>query len=836
MDVPAFLDELRSAPDYAGQLAHVEVLPARAGCYAQPERPLPAALQSLIAERGIERLYSHQARALNLARAGRDLAIVTGTATGKTLAFNLPILERVLEDPEARALYLYPTKALAQDQMKGLSELLGADPQWWRRAQPGVYDGDTPPAQRRRIKAEARLVLSNPDMLHASLLPYHPKWSRFFGGLQFVVLDEVHQYRGILGANVACVLRRLDRVAAHYQARPVYLCASATVANPGEFISRLIGRDVEVIDEDGAPRGRKFFAFWNPAPLGKDQLARRSAGDDATRLLVRAVRRGAQALAFTRTRQAAELIHRYAKEALEAESSPLAAQVRAYRGGYLPNERREIEQGLFSGRLRAAAATNALELGIDIGSLDAVLLAGYPGTIASTWQQAGRSGRRGDDSLAVLIAANDPIDQYLLRHPDYFWSQSPEHAVVDPENPYVLANHLQAAAFELPLDDEDQPRFGALMPEIARLLVEAQSLSEVAGRYYFSGAQNPATRMNLRHMSDNTFAIVLRRKRSNRRAPAVVGLSEPDLSSAARLSDSNRPFSKGATTAPQNLPPDHEVIANVDATSAPELVYPEGVYLHNGEPYFVRQLDLAGKVAYVERHEMDYYTQAVLDSKVQIKHQRRASDAVPGAGLHYGDVDVTWQTVAFKKIKFGTRENIGFGPVDIPAQTLTTTAFWLVPGDEIKLAMKSAGLRTSEGLCGLRNLAIVALPMIAMCDSRDTSGVVDSQNLGRSTLVLYDRYPGGLGYCEKGFYQIARLLTLARQMVAECQCDDGCPSCVGLPNLRPAIHSDPDLTRGYPIPNKSATIRLLELLCDGTPEVATACRSTSESAPARMNL
>jgi DEAD/DEAH box helicase domain-containing protein len=530
--------------------------------------------------------------------------------------------------------------------------------------------------------------------------------------------------------------------------------------------------------------------------------------------LVRAVQEGAQTLAFTRTRQAAELIHRYAKESLEAEASPLARQVRAYRGGYLPNERREIEQALFSGQLRAAAATNALELGVDIGSLDVVLMVGYPGTIASTWQQAGRSGRRGADSLSVLIAANDPIDQYLLRHPDYFWSQSPEHAVVDPENPYVLANHLQAAAFELPLDVDDVPRFGSITPQIAGVLVESGALSEIAGRYYFSGGQNPSSRMNLRHMSDNTFAIVLRRTGSRTSTRALTA--------------------QGAMTATRgkSIPPDHEVIANVDAISAPELVYPEGVYLHNGEPYFVRELDLEGKVAYVERHEMDYYTQAVLDSKVQIIAERRASAALPSAGLHYGEVAVTWQTIAFKKIKFGTRENIGYGPVDIPAQTLPTTALWLAPGDDLKRTMKASGFRTSEGLCGLRNLAIVALPMIAMCDSRDTSGVVDSQNLGRSALVLYDRYPGGLGYCEKGFYQIYKLLELCWQMVRECECVEGCPSCVGLPNLRPAIHSDPDLTRGYPIPDKQATLRLLELLCaaEVEPNAALAGQSLEQHA------
>lgn len=781
MDVAAFLDTIRRADFYSGQLEHVEILPERPARYAEPARPLPAELQNLLAQRGISQLYEHQVAALELARAGRDIVVVTPTASGKTLCYNLPILETALADPESRALYLFPTKALAQDQHKNLLELLAGG--WQENGiTAGVFDGDTPTAQRRRIQAEAQLVLSNPDMLHASILPYHPKWGRFFSNLRYVVIDEIHTYRGILGANVACVLRRLARVCEHYGSRPVMLAASATIANPGELAGKLLGRDVTVVDGDGAPRGRKYFALWNPAAATNDRLARRSATDDAVSLMVEAMLGGAQALTFTRTRQGAELVHRYVKEQLEARHSKLADQVRAYRGGYLPLERRQIEAQLFGGILRGVAATNALELGVDIGSLDVALLAGYPGTIASTWQQAGRSGRRHDESLAILLAGNDPVDQYLWRHPDYFFSQSPEHAVVDPENPYVLANHLQSAAFELPLAEADVERFGRLAMPIAEVLRDGGQLSEVGGQYFFSGGQNPAARTSLRHMSDNTFSIVLR-------------------------SSVKRP---GRST---NV--DHEVIANVDSISAPELVYPQAVYLHNGESYFVRELDLEGKVAYVERHEMDYYTQAVLESSVVITVQRQERPIVFESLLAYGEVDVTWQTVAFKKIKFNTRENIGQGPVDIPAQMLPTTGAWLSPGEAIARSMKASGYRTSEGVVGLRNLAVVALPLVAMCDSRDLGGVVDSKNLGKSTVILYDRYPGGLGYCEKGFERMEDVLAICRQMVAECQCDDGCPSCVGLPNLRPAIHSDPDLSRGYPMPNKAATVQLLELLCEG---------------------
>ena len=797
MDVTAFLQWIQQQPEYDGQLVHVEALPAREGDFADPAVPLSDEIRHLLAANGIEQLYAHQVTVLELARAGRDLVVVTGTASGKTLCYNLPILESCLAEPDARALYLFPTKALAQDQLKGQLELLGANEDLPARIQPGVFDGDTPPAQRRRIKAEANLVLSNPDMLHASILPYHPKWARFFSELKFVVLDEVHTYRGILGAHVACVLRRLVRICQHYGSRPVFLAASATIANPDELTSRLIGRDVQLVNNDGAPRGSKHFVLWNPTPLGRDRLARRSATEDAVWLMRGAVEHDAQSLAFTRTRQSAELVARYVQDELRERRSPCVDAVRAYRGGYLPVERRAIEQDLFAGRLRAVAATNALELGVDIGSLDVALLVHYPGTIASAWQQAGRSGRRHDESLAVLLAGNDPVDQYLLRNPQYFFAQSPEHAVVDPENPYVLANHLRAAAAELPLDDTSVRLFGESAADVTTVLCEAEQLSRIDEKVYYSGGgQNPAQQISLRHMSEDTFSIVLRRDKET-----------PPLGQPPRTA---RPRRFGR----HDLPQGYEVIANVDAISAPELIYPEAVYLHNGETYFVRKLDLEGRVAYVERHEMDYYTQAILESSVLITSERSTSDSVPSARLAFGDVDVSWKTVAFKKIKFSTRENVGFGSVDIPAQNLITTALWLTPGDGVRAAMKEARLRTSEGICGLRNLAVVALPMVAMCDSRDLGGVVDSKNLGQSTLILYDRYPGGLGYCEKAFHHTPKLLEVCHEMVAACDCDDGCPSCVGLPNLRPAIHSDPDLMRGYPMPDKRATIQLLELIRD----------------------
>ncbi len=787
MDVKELIRRIEASRSYRGQIEHIEEIPARIGRFASPLTPLDARISRLLASKGIEQLYTHQVAGLEAGRDGRHFVIVTGTASGKTLAYNLPVLETCLADPNARALYFYPTKALAQDQLKGLIELTTGDEAVAARIRPGVYDGDTPTAQRKRIRSEANLVLSNPDMLHASILPYHSKWSSFFSELKYVVIDEVHMYRGILGAHVAAVLRRLDRVCEHYGSSPTYIAASATIANPGELASRLTGREMQVIDDDGAPRGRKFFVFWNPTPIGHDSLARKSASDDAVDWLVEAMEYGAQCLAFTRTRQAAELIQRYAREKLEQQHSPLASHVRAYRGGYLPDERRSIERDMFTGKLRGVASTNALELGIDVGSLDVALLVNYPGSIASAWQQAGRSGRRQGDSLAVLLAGNDPVDQYLLRHPEYFFAQSPEHAVVDPENPFVLARHLKAAAFELPLEDRDYDRFGAMAPPIVELLADEQQLVKVGDQFFCPGGQNPAVGISLRHMSDNTFSIVLQSKATSRK----------DI------------FASGAPTVDST---EHSVIANVDSISAPELIHPEAIYLHDGKTYLVRELDLNGKIAYVDRRETDYYTQAVLEHNVLITGGRASSSAIDGATVGYGDVDVSWQTVAFKKIKFTTRENIGLGPVDIPAQNLVTTGVWLAPDDATRVAMNQQGHRASEGVVGLRNLAVVALPIIAMCDRRDLGGVVDSKNLSRSTLILYDRYPGGLGYCEKGFSKITSLIALCYEIVADCPCPDGCPSCVGLPELNPGIHTDPDLMRGQPLPNKRATVGLLELL------------------------
>ena len=768
MDVEAVLRRFQSGAPFSGcRIVHRE-LPVQPAVLQQPEQPLSEPVRSALLAQGIEELYSHQARALDLARQGRSVLVVTGTASGKTLCYHLPVLEAALADPEMRALYLYPTKALSRDQLGGLGRLTAAEPQLAQRITADVYDGDTPTARRRTIRGKANVVLSNPDMLHVSLLPQHPKWSRFFAGLRYVVIDEVHTYRGIFGAHVAGVLRRLLRVCRHYDNRPAFIATSATVDNPAQLAEQLLGEPVEVIDENGAPRGPRHVLLWNPAAHGDGIQSRRSAADEATRILAELVQEDCRSITFTRTRVAAELIYKSLRDHLSRYAPRMAQQVSPYRGGYLPDERRRIEQDLFAGRLRAVISTNALELGIDVGSLDAALLVGYPGTIASTWQQMGRAGRRLDASLAVLVASSDPIDQFMVRHPEYFFGQSPEQATLDPQNPYILARQLSCAAFELPIDEEDGERFGPLTLPIAEHLRETGRLTEAGGQFFWARPDSPAVGISLRHMSDNTFSII------------------------------------------EQKPTGDEVIANVDAISAPELVYPEAVYLHAAETFLVRSLDLNGKVAKVERVATDYYTQAILESKVALKSRRKQRPFLDGeAG--FGEQDVTWKTVAFKKIKFQTRENIGFGPVDIPAQTLATSGLWLAVGPETRRQLKEAGHRTSEALAGVRNLFIAGLPLLVMCDPRDISGVVDSANLGVPALFVYDRYPGGLGFAEKGYYHLEKLLEICHAMIHDCPCTDGCPGCVGLPNLRPAIHSDPDLTRGYPIPNKGATEHLLAI-------------------------
>ncbi|OGF04970.1 MAG: hypothetical protein A2W00_08270 [Candidatus Eisenbacteria bacterium RBG_16_71_46] len=761
----AWLAEQARGPAGRGALAHWEVLTARPARHAEPARPLPPALAEALQHQGIARLYTHQAQAIDALREGRDVVVVTGTASGKSLCYHVPVLESLLAEPGATALYLFPTKALAQDQLKGLTRLAAAHPDVLRALVPGVYDGDTHPATRRKLRDSANVVLSNPDMLHQGVLPAHARWGRFLRSLRFVVVDEMHAYRGIFGSHVANVLRRLERLARHVGADYRYVLCSATIRNPGELAGGLVGREVTVVDDDGAPRGEKHFVFWNPPYVDDSRVERRSANVEGSELFAGLMTRGAQAIAFTKSRVAAELVYRYARERLERQEPRSGERIRPYRGGYLPEERRRIEQALFSGELRGVVSTNALELGVDIGGLDAVVMIGAPPTRASAWQQAGRAGRKGVPSVAVLVGYNETVDQYLMRHPEYFFGHSPEAAVIDPHNPYILAQQLACAAYELPLSGADERAFGPQTPAILAALDEAGETRTIDGVSYWATTEFPAAKVNLRTISDDTYTIM----------DAGTG---------------------------------HAVIGTVDAISALELVYPEAIYLHEGETWFVRALDLEQKTAMVERREVDYYTQPVLDSNIRVRSEldRRAWR---GESVRLGEVTYSWQTIAMKKVRFHSLDAIGYHPLELPRLTLDTTGFWLAPDEPTWRAIAGQGLNPVEGLMGVRNLFLTLLAMLSMCDPSDLGGMIDSSNLGRPGLFVFDRYPGGLGFAEQGYARLDDLARAALEHLEACECESGCPSCVGLPVLRPAQQQDPDLGRARAIPGKAAARALL---------------------------
>ena len=772
MDARAFLNEIAAKPSYKKQIAYTKRIPAREARFAQAS--LPPSLCRALGRIGAKELYTHQAKALEVVRAGGNLVVVTGTASGKTLCYNLPVLETMQADESARVLYLFPTKALTQDQFAGLSRLIGDDAELSANTVPAIYDGDTPRHHRSRIRRGATMILSNPDMLHTGILPYHPKWAHFFEGLKFVIIDEIHTYRGIFGSHVANVLRRLKRVADHYGAKPQFIASSATIANPRSLAETLTGEDFELVDDDGSPQGEKLFVLWNPPVSDVRNFVRRSANVEASELLAELIKQGSSTILFTRARVVAELIHRYTGERLGADKKgkALARRIAPYRGGYLPEHRRRIEEALFSGKLLAVTSTNALELGIDVGSLDAAIIVGYPGSRASTWQQAGRAGRRGSESLAIMVAYDEPVDQFIAHRPEYLFGEPVEEATIDPDNPYVLQGHILCAACERPLDASDASFLGENAMPVADALERVGSLKRIGDTYYLSSPDFPARKINLRLISTDTYEII-------------------DVSGA-------RP----------------SVIGNVDSISAPELVYPGAVYLHEGKSYLCEKLDSQNKVAEVRAGEVDYYTQPILSSSVTITEttdQREKGSYTASLG----DIDVTWATVAFKKIKFLTMEMIGQGELDLPAQTLATRALWIMPARRVFEDLGDLGYRNADAMTGAKNLLMISLSILSMSDLRDIWALVSPYNTELPSIFLYDRYPGGIGYAEKGFDRTPDLFARAMEIMETCRCSNGCPSCVGLPNPRPPLHHDPDMYGGGYIPDKLGSSVLLRQLIDG---------------------
>jgi len=727
--IDAFLADPMLEPLVAAHRILEPLPPRHAPWPADLDHRLVAALRG----RGVEALYTHQARAVAEVRAGRNVCVVTPTASGKTLCYNLPVLDAVARDGTARALYLFPTKALAADQLTELRALADAAELDLKTS---TYDGDTPASVRSVVRAAGQVVITNPDMLHAAILPHHTKWFKLFENLQFVVIDELHTYRGLFGSHVANVIRRLRRVCRHYGSDPIFICASATIANPAELAEHLIEAPVALIDENGAPRGRKHVLIVNPPVVNPQLGIRASSLLTGQRLGERLIRDGVQTILFARSRTSVEVLTTYLREALP---SPPGHQspIRGYRGGYLPNERREIERGLRDGRVRGVVATNALELGIDIGGLDAAISVGYPGTIASTWQQMGRSGRRVGTSLSVLVASSAPIDQFLASHPDYFFDRSPEHGLVNPDNLHLLLDHLKASAFELPIPSVE--RFGlAETPTLLEVLEEDGFLRRAEDdRYYWSHENFPASSFSLRSAAQENVVII-------------------------------------NTTGDR-----HRVIGEVDLFAAPMLVHEQAIYLHEGAQFHVDRLDWDERKAYVSAVNVDYYTDA--DLGVTLKVLEVFDEVDPGAGAQRqrGEVMVAWHATLFKKIKFHTHENVGWGPINLPEQQMHTAATWLVVPDE---AAARFDRDTLDGaLIGLARLARNTAPLLLMCDSRDLGVVAQAQSpfTGRPTLYLYDAVPGGVGLTERLFSVAAELISACREVVAGCPCLDGCPSCVG---------------------------------------------------------
>lgn len=771
MDAAGFLHVVTNSPDYRGQVSGARRLAARPARYGQVQPPLPVALTDALRADGIEQLYIHQAQAIEAVRAGRHVVVVTGTASGKTLCYNVPVLETFLSDPRARALYLFPTKALAQDQLKTLRRYDERIPGLALDA--GTYDGDTPQSRRRALREMARIILTNPDMLHSGILPFHSRWAHFFASLRYVVVDELHTYRGIFGSNVALLLRRLRRVCKHYGTEPIFICSSATIGNPKEHAEALTGLSMTVVDDDGSPCGAKYFVLWNPPVIDQSLGLRRSASQEAQRLMTTLIANyQAPTIAFVRARRTAELLYRYVRESLEKQAPRLAAKVRSYRGGYLPEERRELERMLFSGELVGVTSTNALELGIDIGTLEACLIVGYPGTIASTWQQAGRAGRKSDESLAVLIASSQPVDQYIVTHPEYFFGQRHEDAITDPNNPFVLAAHLRCALQELPLDASDMEYFGPDTPGIVRILADVGEATEIRGRWYWSGPGYPAGDINLRNADPNNYTI-------------------EDVTSG-------KP----------------RVLGTTDEWNAFTNLHTEAVYLHEGETYFVENLDLERRVARVRAQETDYFTVGVERSEIRVLAREEAWTEQPAErwqkGL--GPAQVTSLVYMFRKIKFYSFDSLGFGSLNLPPHELYTEAAYVAPPKSLLHALRQAGLQPEEGMLGAANAIAGVLPALIMCDPADIGAVKDSANLGTPAIFIYDRFEGGVGYARRVFERMDEVLAAALELVENCPCANGCPSCVGAPEPVP-LPEDID-TRGA-MPDKAAALAVLRGMVRG---------------------
>ncbi|GLI05496.1 putative ATP-dependent helicase YprA [Paenibacillus tyrfis] len=727
--IEEMIDLIRSSSELMSQVTYWHTIPPREGRYESFPEGLHSGLREALLARGIGQLYTHQAQSFREVSAGRHVVTVTPTASGKTLCYNLPVLEGILKDESARALYLFPTKALAQDQVAELQELaniMGAD------IKTHTYDGDTPPTVRQAIRNAGHIVVTNPDMLHSAILPHHTKWVKLFENIKFIVIDEVHSYRGVFGSHVANVIRRLKRICRFYGSNPQFICASATIDNPKEHAERLIGESVSLVNDNGAPAGEKHFVFYNPPVVNQQLGIRKSSVLETRKIAAMLLRQGIQTIVFARSRVRVEILLTYLQELVAHELG--TKSIRGYRGGYLPKLRREIERGLRSGDIRGVVSTNALELGIDIGQLQACVLNGYPGTIASTWQQSGRAGRRQESSVTFLVASSNPLDQYMIQNPRFFFERPPERALIEPDNLIILVDHVKCAAYELPFEENEQ--FGGeSLHDILEFLTEERILHRVKNRWHWMEQSFPAHDISLRSAAQENFIII-------------------DMTNGAR------------------------VIGEVDRFSAPTMIHEEAIYIHEGVQYQVEKLDYEEKKAYIREVDVDYFTDASLAVQLKVLHvHREAIDR--GLKRQFGEVTVNAKATIFKKIKLRTHENIGSGPIHLPEEELHTSSYWFTFDDEIAAGMTVNDMQFA--LLGLANVLVHIAPLYLMCDPHDIRVVpqVKAVHNKQPTIFFYDRYPGGVGLSERLYEVHGDLLAEAQRLISSCGCLSGCPACVG---------------------------------------------------------
>lgn len=729
MNLPQLLEKLRSNPVFMENVTAWRTVPPRTAQYASWPQEIDPRLPQALARHGIGQLYTHQAACFQAAQAGQDFVVVTPTASGKTLCYNLPVLAEILKNPDARALYLFPTKALSADQVSELYELIE---QLHADIKTFTYDGDTPAAARRAVRQAGHVVVTNPDMLHSGILPQHTKWVKLFENLKYIVIDEIHTYRGVFGSNLANVIRRLLRLCEFYGSHPQFILCSATIQNPKELAETLIGRPVTLIDNNGAPSGEKHYIFYNPPVVNAQLGIRKGVMPETRKIASLLVYNGVQSIVFAKSRLQVEVLTRQLKELV---SDPIgnSGKVRGYRGGYLPAERREIEQGLRAGNIQTVVSTNALELGIDIGALEACVLCGYPGTIASTWQQSGRAGRRHGVSLTILVASSNALDQFIVTHPDYFFTQPAENALLNPDNLYILLNHFKCAAYELPFKDGETLGNAAGGEEMLEYLEENSILHRVGNTYHWMAEDFPSSEMSLRTAMTENFMIM-------------------------DISDPAHP----------------RMVGEMDRFTAPMLLHENAIYLHEGQTYQVEKLDFDGCKAFIRKVNVDYYTDADLNVSLSLLDiEKQEEDAA------LGEVKVTALVKIFKKMRFDTGENLGFGPVRLPETDMHTTAMWKTIPETI--AQKHEKDDLQSGMLGIANLLRILAPLYLMCSPRDiaVSYQVKCPFTDKPTLILYDNCPGGVGLAEKAFRMRNILLSHALTLVNDCACPQGCPSCVG---------------------------------------------------------